>query len=719
MADDSVKLSLEVATQAAEIALDKLNKKTQENDSVWNIFKGNLAAGIALDALRGSFDALSGFVSAAVGEAQAAEQSITNMNVALQNAGLYSKKTSEDFQAYADQLELTTAFSGEAAEGAITLFASLTTLSKEGIVQATDASADLAATLNVDLATASDMIAKAVNGNTTAFKKLGIEIQKGDTDSERLANTLEALSRQQGAAAATSQTFAGATAKLENQKGKLFEAIGGLITQNPIVIAGMETLTAIFGSLATFVDENSRTIIDLAKAMLYSTGIVATAGAVWLTYTAITGGASIALGVLAKSAAVAWAAVTGPVGLVVAAIVGVGLAVYGVIKYWDDIKIVTLEAAAAVLDYAAIAAGVFSNGAEKAIESQANALRAKAQAVREVQKAEQEAQAAEQNRSSDEDLKNEAARMAKEKEELAKANAEKVASRIAFNEQMALQDDEFRLRQQEAEFEHQQVMNDLSDTYDADAVTKKIAKEEQLLLARQQFEMDSLNATLEAERQKALIIEDASSREKALRENAQKADLERTKLTNKQQIDLLKQRNSAEEQLEKQKQNNKKETWSTLLTLQNSSNKELAAAGKAFAIYDIAVNTPIAISKALAAYPPPFNFAAAALVGAAMASQAAQVAGLNFATGGIVPGASYSGDKVAANVNSREMILTTQQQAELFRIANGKNSLGGDVTNGLLVELIDAVKSAQSITINGKEIMAVVRDGLNSGRTFA
>lgn len=42
-----------------------------------------------------------------------------------------------------------------------------------------------------------------------------------------------------------------------------------------------------------------------------------------------------------------------------------------------------------------------------------------------------------------------------------------------------------------------------------------------------------------------------------------------------------------------------------------------------------------------------------------------------FASGGIVPGTSYSGDKVVAHVNSGEMILNAREQARLFQIATG------------------------------------------------
>lgn len=44
---------------------------------------------------------------------------------------------------------------------------------------------------------------------------------------------------------------------------------------------------------------------------------------------------------------------------------------------------------------------------------------------------------------------------------------------------------------------------------------------------------------------------------------------------------------------------------------------------------------------------------------------------LKFATGGIVPGASFTGDKVLAGLNSSEMVLNQGQQSRLFAMANG------------------------------------------------
>lgn len=92
----------------------------------------------------------------------------------------------------------------------------------------------------------------------------------------------------------------------------------------------------------------------------------------------------------------------------------------------------------------------------------------------------------------------------------------------------------------------------------------------------------------------------------------------------------------AQEEANKKRVQDQEATLNTIATLQTSHNSALATIGKAAAITQIAIETPVAIAKALSAFPPPFNFAAAGLVGAAMAAQAARIAGVQLAEGGIV-----------------------------------------------------------------------------------
>ena len=124
-------------------------------------------------------------------------------------------------------------------------------------------------------------------------------------------------------------------------------------------------------------------------------------------------------------------------------------------------------------------------------------------------------------------------------------------------------------------------------------------------------------------------------------------------------------------------------------------------------------NVPLAISKALASAPPPYNFVLAALSGAAATLQLAAVSQSkpkksNYAEGGIVPGSMYSGDKVQANVNSGEMILNASQQEQLWKAANGSGATGGathihfhvagkEVQEVVLAGLYDATANGQAM----------------------
>lgn len=146
----------------------------------------------------------------------------------------------------------------------------------------------------------------------------------------------------------------------------------------------------------------------------------------------------------------------------------------------------------------------------------------------------------------------------------------------------------------------------------------------------------------------------------------------------------------------------------TMLTEYGKNNEKAQKAAKAFALAGILAdqaksisNTAISISNAVAgataaaastgpAAPFVLGGYIATMVGAVLAQiastatafmQAKQLlsggdAGA-FEQGGIVGGTSYTGDRLTARVNSREMILTQQQQARLFEMANTPAAVGG------------------------------------------
>lgn len=98
----------------------------------------------------------------------------------------------------------------------------------------------------------------------------------------------------------------------------------------------------------------------------------------------------------------------------------------------------------------------------------------------------------------------------------------------------------------------------------------------------------------------------------------------------------------------------------TLAELQNSNSKKLRAIGKAAAIAQASIDTYVAANKALAAYPPPFNFIAAAAVVAAGIANVAKIAG--FERGG------YTGNvgrkEVAGVVHGQEFVVNAAATAK-------------------------------------------------------
>ena len=141
---------------------------------------------------------------------------------------------------------------------------------------------------------------------------------------------------------------------------------------------------------------------------------------------------------------------------------------------------------------------------------------------------------------------------------------------------------------------------------------------------------------------------------------------------------------------------------SDLMAQYGKENEAAAKASKAFALMQVVLSNGISIAEgakgiaagmaSAAAAPFPGNIAAiisvVAQIGAIIGTVASTIAqakqivqGANaggFEGGGVVGGTSYTGDKLTANVNSGEVILNREQQANLlFGMANARQTVEG------------------------------------------
>ena len=108
------------------------------------------------------------------------------------------------------------------------------------------------------------------------------------------------------------------------------------------------------------------------------------------------------------------------------------------------------------------------------------------------------------------------------------------------------------------------------------------------------------------------------------------------------------------------------------------------------------------IGKATAAAPLTFGATLAAIGPQLAAASFAKgaIGAIEFAKGGIVPGNSTSGDNVPARLNSRELVLNTEQQTELWNMIRSGNGGGGGGTVQVNLMLDRKILAREIVNIN-------------------
>lgn len=157
-----------------------------------------------------------------------------------------------------------------------------------------------------------------------------------------------------------------------------------------------------------------------------------------------------------------------------------------------------------------------------------------------------------------------------------------------------------------------------------------------------------------------------------------------------------------------------------LANLSRSSNRTIAAIGKAAAVTQATIDGVLAVQKALASYPPPMNYALAAAIGATTAANIASIlsTNTNFATGGsfVVPGSGGT-DSALVGLRASPGERVTVQTPEQVRKGSAAPGMGGGgqapapVVNAKIVNVIDpALVGDYLATPDGEQlIMNVIR----------
>jgi hypothetical protein len=197
-----------------------------------------------------------------------AERATLAFNSALAMSGQYSAQASAAFEDYATELERTTGVQDDLILSNAAMLVSIGKLSGEGLERATKAALDLARGMQIDVASAFDIVTKATQGNVGVLAKYGLEVGKTSTDAQKFAKALEFIeSRFGGLSTGAINTFEGALTKVKNGFANILEEGGKLITKNPKVIASLSVLGDVFYKLGERIaasNLNIGTFIDYA-----------------------------------------------------------------------------------------------------------------------------------------------------------------------------------------------------------------------------------------------------------------------------------------------------------------------------------------------------------------------------------------------------------------------------------------------------------------------
>jgi hypothetical protein len=668
--------------KALESGIQKAGKLEGSLETALAVFGGNLITK-GFDAVIGGFQSLINFSNEAIDAAAAQEVATNNLNNALARQGNFTKQASQDLLEFASNMQKLTVFEDDAVISSTALLQSLSNLSVDGLKAGVTAAADFATVLGIDLETATRLVAKAAEGNISVFKRYGVQIQEGKTDSETFANTLEALNSQfGGASAAQLNTYNGSLKALKNAYGDLLEPIGDIVVKNPLIVAGFNEIKSIINGT----NEEISAGVPAFQEFLNDGIFALSAGSQVLLdiFDFLTVGVKQFINVLQIAGGFIASGLVDPIRDLIDGVLFLGSNIPGLSDKFEGLVNPLEKASIAIDDFTnrgvkglsdATGDNIFRD-LSTGIDTFTSKIVENASAVKIAQN----------------DVKNSnAQRLLDEDEnsaEILKRKQQLGAEILTLQAQIAGEESA-----QAAQLAALGIENEAA----ANIAKTEAIYAQKILEAQAVYEGELLkNQSIASAQEQALANEKAF----------QTLSLVALKASSQKEVEVKRAMIAEEKRIAAERIANQASTFATIATLASANNKGLAAIGKAAAITQIAIDTPVAISRALAAFPPPFNFAAAGLVGAAMAAQAARVAGVQFENGGIVGqsnGASAGADNRVATIRDGELILNSSQQKTLFDAINSGNLGGGQII----------------VQIDGREIAHAVRSQIQGGFRLA
>jgi len=279
---------------------------------------------IAGAAMTGMGVAIVGVLGMATKAAIEEEAGIQKLRTAMQGAGLSYDDNRESLEKLITAQQNSTAFADDEQREALSMLIPLTgdlTTSQNLLATAMD----LARWKDMDLVSAAEILGKVQGGNLGILSRYGIVLKEGATTTEALAEIQKLAA---GQAEAYGKTAAGQMDALQARIGDLKESIGAALI--PMLTNIVEKIKPIIDKIIDWGEKNPKLAQTIIMITAILGGLMMVLGPILMVLPGIIAAVPI-LGAV-------FAALTGPIGLAIAAVVA--LIAIGVLlhKNWDKIK---------------------------------------------------------------------------------------------------------------------------------------------------------------------------------------------------------------------------------------------------------------------------------------------------------------------------------------------------------------------------------------------
>jgi len=261
------KVILEIAAQTAD-AQKKLSRFGTEATKTMRGVEKSLSGVKILAAGVAGFFAGRALISNLKEITQAAsiqEDAVNALNTSLKTSGEFSNAASIEMQKYAGEMQKTSIYGDELILNQLALakaFGATNNQAKEVVTAATE----LAAATGKSLDEATRQVSKTLGGFAGELGEVNPKIKALTAEQLKAGDAAKILIDQySGSALSKISTYSGAQTQLSNTIGDLKEELGFLITQNPIVINGIKSLTKFFSGMIDVVNKNRDAVTDLVS----------------------------------------------------------------------------------------------------------------------------------------------------------------------------------------------------------------------------------------------------------------------------------------------------------------------------------------------------------------------------------------------------------------------------------------------------------------------